>query len=145
MKKRIKLSFILSQTTQQYYTNTLNFKYNYYTKKITIYSKFTFLLLYWKISIKRLYDFKFKYILTSCNKYIKHKFIFLYSNNFYNYINIFIKSASLLKYSLILVKFNKINFYLFKQLYINILFKYNNFIFIMKYFYFKNKIKLIKH
>lgn len=132
---------------QQYHNYTLinNFIISQKTNKLLYNFKITFLNLYWKQGIKKIN----KPVTTALINYIhfinKSKYIYFYQFNTYNFINILVKSFSILKYSLILIKFSNSFFNIFSKLYIYNLFKLVNFIFFHKYIYFKHKIKLLKY
>jgi hypothetical protein len=132
---------------QQYHNYTLinNFIISQKTNKLLYNFKITFLNLYWKQDIKKIN----KPVTTALINYRhfinKSKYIYFYKLNTYNFINILVKSFSILKYSLILIKFSNSFFNIFSKLYIYNLFKLVNFIFFHKYIYFKHKIKLLKY
>lgn len=115
------------------------------TDKLLYNFKIIFLNLYWKQTIKKITKPINVVLINSIHFVNKSQYIYFYKFNIYNFINILIKSFSILKYSLILIKFSNPVFNIFLKLYIYRLFKLINFIFFYKCIYFKHKIKLLKY
>lgn len=115
------------------------------TDKLLYNFKIIFLNLYWKQTIKKINKPINVVLINSIHFVNKSQYIYFYKFNIYNFINILIKSFSILKYSLILIKFSNPVFNIFLKLYIYRLFKLINFIFFYKCIYFKHKIKLLKY